>query len=93
MSEVMEFDLAQLVLSISSFGPQEIRKISAAISEDPANYKILKTAVSDLELQQPRSPATAVRLGVCYYLMGQYSAAVETLNQADGGALNHFYLG
>jgi DNA-directed RNA polymerase subunit alpha len=93
VSEVMEFDLAQLVLSISSFGPQEIGKISAAILEDPANYKILKTAVSDLELQQPRSPATAVRLGVCYYLMGQYSAAVETLNQADGGALNHFYLG
>ena len=93
MSDVMEIDLAQLVLSISSFGPQEITKISAAISEDPANFKVLKTSVSELEMQQPRTPATAVRLGVCYYLMGQYRTAEEMLSQADGGALNHFYLG
>ena len=93
MSDLMERDLSQLVLSNSSFGPQEINKISSAIAGDSGQFKVLKNAVADLELQQPRSPATAVRLGVCYYLMGRYSHAAETLGQGDGGALTQFYLG
>ena len=93
MSHVLELDLAQLVLSNNSFGPQEIKQISQAISSDYSNYKILRDSVGELELQEPRSPATAVRLGVCYYLMGRYSSAIEMLNQGDGGALAHYYLG
>ena len=93
MSDLMECDLAQLVLSNNSFGPQEIEKISSSISGDSSQFKVLKNSVSDLEMQQPRSPATAVRLGVCYYLMGRYSLAAETLSQGDGGALTQFYLG
>jgi len=93
MSDLMECDLSQLVLSNSSFGPQEIEKISAAIAGDGGQFKVLKNSVGDLEMQQPRSPATAVRLGVCYYLMGRYSLAAETLSQGDGGALTQFYLG
>ena len=71
MSDLMECDLSQLVLSNNSFGPQEINKISSAIAGDSGQFKVLKNSVADLELQQPRSPATAVRLGVCYYLMGR----------------------
>ncbi|OUT63744.1 MAG: RNA polymerase subunit alpha domain protein [Planctomycetaceae bacterium TMED10] len=93
MSDLMECDLSQLVLSNNSFGPQEINKISSAIAGDSGQFKVLKNSVADLELQQPRSPATAVRLGVCYYLMGRYSHAAETLGQGDGGALTQFYLG
>jgi DNA-directed RNA polymerase subunit alpha len=32
-------------------------------------------------------------LGVCYYLLGRYQRAIETLSNADGGALAKFYLG
>ena len=39
-----------------------------------------------------RSPAAAVRLGVCYYLLGRYAAAIQTLKSGDGGAPRHFYL-
>lgn len=93
MSHVVELDLAQLVLSNSSFGPQEIAQISAAISSDYSNYKVLRDSVGELEVQEPRSPATAVRLGVCYYLMGRYASAIDMLNQGDGGALAHYYVG
>ena len=43
--------------------------------------------------QESRTPAASVRLGVCQYLLGRYSNAVQTLTNADGGALTHFYLG
>ena len=49
--------------------------------------------MAELEAQPNRSPATSARLGVCYYLLGRYSDAVETLAHSDGGALTHFYLG
>ena len=39
-----------------------------------------------------RSPAAEVRLGVCYYLLGRYSAAIHALKSGDGEALAHFYL-
>ena len=48
---------------------------------------------AELEEQPNRSPATSARLGVCLYLLGRYSDAVETLAHSDGGALTHFYLG
>ena len=35
----------------------------------------------------------AVRLGVCYYLLGRTTRAIETLRSADGSALALFYLG
>ena len=35
----------------------------------------------------------AVRLGVCYYLLGRTPRAIETLRTADGSALALFYLG
>ena len=57
------------------------------------NYRELREAAAELEEQPNRSPATSARLGVCQYLLGRYSDAVETLAHSDGGALTHFYLG
>ena len=91
--ELVEPDVAQLVLSDRSFGPKEIEQISGSISRDFANYRLMRDSVSELELREPHTPATAVRLGVCYYLMGRYAAAIRTLEEGDRGALTHFYLG
>lgn len=83
----------QLVVSTTAFGPREIETITQAISENYANYRELREAVQELESQESRTPATAARLGVCLYLLGRYSNAIEMLKHSDGGALTHFYLG
>ncbi len=93
MAQGLEFDLKQTVLSNASFGPQDIENIRTSISRDFASYRLLREAVDELDLQEDRSPATAVRLGVCLYLLGRYRAAIETLKTGDGGALAHFYQG
>lgn len=93
MSQALGVDLREIVLANSTFGPQEIAQLSKAISEDSAAFSLLRDAVGELEVREDRTPASAVRLGVCYYLMGRYRQAIETLSSADGGALAHFYLG
>lgn len=93
MSEVLELDIKQLVVSNSTFGPQEIERLTDAIAEDYSNYGLLRDAVGELSDQPERSPASEVRLGVCSYLLGRYSRAIEALKTGDGGALTHFYLG
>ncbi|MCA9120224.1 MAG: tetratricopeptide repeat protein [Planctomycetaceae bacterium] len=95
MSQVVgsEIDLREIVLSNSSFGPNEIRQLSEAISENYSQFQVLRDAVGELESREERSPATAVRLGVCYYLLGRHTTAAETLAAADGGAVAQFYLG
>ncbi len=90
---VPEVDIRDIVLSNNSFGPKEIDAVTRAISDDVAKFGVLREAVQELETREDRSPATSVRLGVCFYLMGRYHQAVETLSKADGGALAHFYLG
>jgi DNA-directed RNA polymerase subunit alpha len=91
--QTTEFDISQLVLSPSSFGPQEIAGITRAISEDFTRYRVLRDAVAELETRESQTPAGFVRLGVCYFLMGRYKLAIDALKQGDGGALVHFYLG
>ena len=94
MSQVEEsFAVKEIVLSNSTFGPREINHLTAVIASDFSNYSVLRDAVSDLEMREERTPAAAVRLGVCYYLLGRYRVAIDTLSVADGGALAHFYLG
>jgi DNA-directed RNA polymerase subunit alpha len=93
MSQMLDVDLKQIVLSNSSFGPNEIKQIVRAISTDYANFRMLRDAVGEMEQQESRTPAASVRLGVCYFLLGRYGIAVQTLKSADGGALTHFYLG
>ncbi|MBL9163464.1 MAG: DNA-directed RNA polymerase subunit alpha [Planctomycetaceae bacterium] len=93
MSPVAEFDLRQTVISNSTFGPNEIKQIAHAISSDYNNFRTLRDATNELAQQTARTPAASARLGVCQYLIGRYGDAVQTLTNADGGALTHFYLG
>ncbi len=93
MVQALLIDLREIVLSNSSFGPKEIEQLAKSISEEPGQFALLRDAVAELEVREDRSPAMAVRLGVCYFLLGRYSRAIETLSNADGGALAHFYLG
>ncbi|MCA9232269.1 MAG: tetratricopeptide repeat protein [Planctomycetales bacterium] len=93
MSQVEAVDLRQIVVSNSTFGPNEISRIVGAISEDYNNFRSLRDAVGELQQQEGRTPAASARLGVCQYLLGRYSEAVATLTSADGGALTNFYLG
>lgn len=93
MATAVDFDLKQFVLAGGPFGPQEVRQIQKAIAADFSNYRTLREAVAELETQEGRSPAEAVRLGVYYYLLGRYSLAVQALKEGDGGALAHYYLG
>ena len=93
MAQGLQIELKQFVLSNNSFGPQEIRQIVDAISEDYSQFAVLREAVMELEAREDYAPATAVRLGVCYYLLGRYKLTINTLSNSDGGALAHFYLG
>jgi DNA-directed RNA polymerase subunit alpha len=92
MSQMLESDVKQIVLGGGPFGPQEIKQLVAAIAEDFGQYRTLRDAVAELEAREDRSPASAVRLGVCQYLLGRYTLAVQSLKAGDGGALAHFYL-
>jgi DNA-directed RNA polymerase subunit alpha len=94
MAQCLEFDVKDLVLFGGAFGPREIEQITEAIAADYANYHALRQAVGELlagEKEEP-SPAGMVKLGVCLYLLGRHYAAIEALEQGDGGPLAHFYL-
>ncbi|MGI9457380.1 MAG: DNA-directed RNA polymerase subunit alpha C-terminal domain-containing protein [Aeoliella sp.] len=93
MPEAPTVGIQQLVVSTTAFGPREIDEITWAISENYTNYRDLRDAVDELESQDNRTPATAARLGVCLYLLGRYSDAIQMLSHSDGGALTHYYLG
>jgi DNA-directed RNA polymerase subunit alpha len=86
-------DLKELVLGSNPFGPREVSQLSQTIAEDYSQFNTLRDAVAEFESRGETSPAAAVRLGVCYYLLGRYRSAHETLQSADGGALAQFYLG
>ena len=93
MSQIIGFDVRDAILSNGSFGPNEITEISRVIGEDYSQFKVLKDAVEELASREDRTPATAVRLGVGYFVLGQYRESAQTLASADGGALAYFYLG
>jgi len=86
-------DLRDIVLSNNTFGPREIGQLAQTVGEDYQQFTSLRDAVAELEVREDRTPAAAVRLGVCQYLLGRYRQAIETLRSADGGALAHFYIG
>jgi len=93
MVPATEIDIRDIVLTTSSFGPREIEQLGRSISEDYTNFSTLRDSVAELEMREDSAPATQVRLGVCYYLLGRHRRALETLQQGDGGALARFYLG
>ncbi|MGW8256763.1 MAG: DNA-directed RNA polymerase subunit alpha C-terminal domain-containing protein [Thermoguttaceae bacterium] len=92
MSQIVEFDLKQVVLLNDTFGPREVKQMQDAISRDFSLYGTLRDAVNELQSKEEPTPASNVRLGVCLYLLGRYYRAIEVLHQADGGALACFYL-
>jgi DNA-directed RNA polymerase subunit alpha len=91
--QVTTVDIREVVLSNSSFGPQEILGIVRTIRDDCSRHGVLRDAVNELAGRGEQTPASAVRLGVCCYLLGRYEQAEQTLARADGGALAHYYLG
>ena len=93
MSEAPTQDVHEMVVSNHSFGPAEIKTICKTIAEDYSQLGILKDAVNELGQVMDRSPAQAVRLGVCQYLVGKFTEARETLTHADGSALGALLLG
>ncbi len=93
MAQGLDVDIREIVLSNMAFGPAEVELITQAIREDYGRFSELRDAVAELEVREDRTPATAVRLGVCYYLLGRYERAIQTLSSADGGAMAQFYLG
>ncbi|MCA9152013.1 MAG: tetratricopeptide repeat protein [Planctomycetales bacterium] len=92
MSQHLDFDVRDVVLSDGSFGPNEISQILLAISHDPTRLAVFRDSVMDLERREDHTPASNARLGVCQYLLGYYERSIKTLQSADGGALAHFYI-
>ncbi len=92
MAQGLEIDLKDIVLSNSTFGPNEIDQLTRAISGDVSRVPVLRDSVGELEASESLTPAMAVRLGVCYYLLGRTTRAIETLRSSDGSALALFYL-
>jgi DNA-directed RNA polymerase subunit alpha len=92
MSQTVELDLKQIVLLNDTFGPREVRQMQEAIARDFSQYAVLRDAVGELQSREDHTPASRVRLGVCMYLLGRYYRAIESLTQADGGAMAHYYL-
>ncbi len=92
MAETVEFDLKQAVFWNDTFGPRELRQMQEAIARDFSQYAVLRDAVRELQSRPDHTPASRVRLGVCMYMLGRYYRAIEVLDQADGGAMAHFYL-
>lgn len=84
-------DIRDLVTGTGPFGPTEVRRLLDSLGTDASLHRDLRDAVRELESQPERSPATAVRLGVCQNLLGRASHAIETLRAADGGALALFH--
>ena len=93
MAQAPELELKDLLLSNSSFGPNEISFIRRRVCNDYSQLGELKDVTAELESQTDRTPAAAVRFGICLFMLGRYSEAIEILGNADGGALAYFYQG
>jgi len=93
MVSTVSFDTRDLVNGTGPFGPSEIRELLHALGSDPAMHRDLRLAVKELETSTDRSPAAAVRLGVCQFLLGRHEDSLETLRSGDGGALSLYYQG
>ncbi|MEC9094420.1 MAG: DNA-directed RNA polymerase subunit alpha C-terminal domain-containing protein [Planctomycetota bacterium] len=93
MSEIQIVDLREIFLSNSSFGPREIEEIKNEISGNYAQFSVLKEVIAEMAMITERTPASSVKLGVAYYILGNYHKCTEALTNADSGAVANFYLG
>lgn len=93
MVTATRIDVRDIVTGNGPFGPAEIRSLTESLATNPAAHRELRTAVKELEGHADRSPAAAVKLGVCQQLLGRAKDALETLRSGDGGALALFYQG
>ncbi len=93
MAATATLDIRDLITGNGPFGPAEVAGIVEALGEDQAAHRDLRAAVRELEGISDRSPAASVRLGVCQRLLGRAKDAIETLKNADGGALSLFHQG
>ncbi|NBW96505.1 MAG: RNA polymerase subunit alpha domain protein [Planctomycetia bacterium] len=93
MISTASLDIRDLVTGTGAFGPADIRNLLEALGSEPTAHRDLRGAVQELEGAGDRSPASAVRLGVCQYLLGRAHDALETLKSGDGGALARFFQG
>ncbi len=93
MSQILEVNVREIIISNGSFGPREIQQIANGIADDYRQFKVLKEAVAELDGSDSRTPASSVRLGVGLFFLGQYRRAAEVLANADSGALSYYYLG
>ena len=93
MAQAPELELKDVLLSNSSFGPNEISFIRRRVCNDYSQLGALKDVTAEMETHTDRTPAAAVRFGICLYMLGRYSEAIEILQNADGGALAYFYQG
>jgi DNA-directed RNA polymerase subunit alpha len=93
MAATATLDIREVITGNGPFGPAEVRAITEALGADPTVHRELRDAVRELEAISDRSPAASVRLGVCQRLLGRAEQAIETLRNADGGALALFHQG
>lgn len=88
-----QFDIKETILSNTTFGPNEIQQIRKAVANDATQLALLRDAVAEFERREDPTPASSVRLGVCYYIIGKFDKAAMTLLNSDHGALAYFYAG
>ena len=93
MSEVEAdvLDLKELVLSNTSFGPNDVTTIRNAISENYGHFGELRDAVAEMESDDSLSPSGRTKMGVCEFLVGRFADALDTLRNADASAMALFY--
>ena len=90
-----DFDLKQTILVDGSFGPHETERLAYVLSSDVTQIDVLRSAIDELEAEESTNklnPASRVRLGIAYYLLGHYDSATASLRKGDGGALSLFYI-
>ncbi|MGL4594102.1 MAG: DNA-directed RNA polymerase subunit alpha C-terminal domain-containing protein [Thermoguttaceae bacterium] len=98
IASVSESTPKQILLTDTTFGPKEVAELGRSIRDSvnvPSLFESLSDAVRDLEAKDLRdelSPSDRVRLGIGYYISGQFEKACEILKKSDGGALSLFYL-
>lgn len=90
MTQTVEVDVKELVLSQGNFGAAEVEQLRQAVGQDFSYMRTLREAVQQLETQADKN--AEAKLGVCSYLLGRYRLATEHLTSASGG-LAKYYLG